>query len=178
MQLLAAADLAALVMPAAELQPAPLVIDTQARVTVGSEENSAKDMGMLVAAADRIRAATLACVVLVRHEARNGDNMRGSTSLEGAAASILRVTKDGAHIRLDTTKQKDLAEPGPVALRLAPHHGSAVNRSCDGAAPAQDLACRRAPILAVLRDRSGPPGRRVTGSWRCPGWARRRSTGH
>jgi hypothetical protein len=39
------------------LGPVLIVVDTQARVTVGADENSARDMGELVAAADRLRQA-------------------------------------------------------------------------------------------------------------------------
>lgn len=157
-QLLLPADLEAFTRLASELQPILIVIDTQARVTVGADENSARDMGMLVAAADRIRTATRACVLLVHHEARGGDNMRGSTSLEGAAASIMRASKDGSHIKLDTTKQKDLEEPGPIALRLVQHLDSAVIQSADEAGVTEDLADSQNAILTALRESFGTTG--------------------
>ena len=56
-QLLSFTDVSAVVMLATELEPVLIVVDTQARVTVGADENSAKDMGELVAAIDRIRQA-------------------------------------------------------------------------------------------------------------------------
>ena len=89
------------------------VIDTQARVTVGADENSAVDMGHLVVAADKVRAATGACVLFLHHEARAGENMRGSTALEGAAATLLRVAKDGSRVELTNPKQRTRRPPTP-----------------------------------------------------------------
>jgi hypothetical protein len=111
---------------AAELQCVLVVLDTQARVTVGADENSAVDMGPLVAAAEKIRVATRACVKFVHHEARAGDNMRGSTALEGAATTILRVVKDGPRLELTNPKQKDAAEADPLTLWVTPRLQSVV----------------------------------------------------
>ncbi|HWG01094.1 MAG TPA: AAA family ATPase, partial [Trebonia sp.] len=125
-QILVPGEREALAALAAGMRPALVVLDTQARVTAGFDENSAKDMGLYVAAADRIRAASGACVLTVHHEARNGDNMRGSTALEGAATSIMRTAKDGSLITLSTAKQKDAPAADDVRLRLVPRLGSAV----------------------------------------------------
>ena len=125
-QILAPVDLDAFTALLAARRPALIIIDTQARVTVGFEENSAKDMGMFVDALERIRAATGACILVVHHESRAGENMRGSTALEGAATSIIRCTKDGPQITLDCTKQKDAPEPPSQILALQPVGESAI----------------------------------------------------
>ena len=117
---------AALVDLAAELGPALVVLDTQARITVGMEENSARDMGLFVHRAERLRQATGACVVVVHHQGRNGEHMRGSTALEGAATTILRVTKDEDVVTVECVKQKDAAPFEPIYLRLIPHGLSAI----------------------------------------------------
>jgi len=57
-QMLQPADTAAIAALAAELGCVLVVIDTQARVTVGADENSAVDMGRLVVAAEQIRMAS------------------------------------------------------------------------------------------------------------------------
>lgn len=125
-QLLVPSEREALAELAADIGAALVVLDTQARVTAGFDENSAKDMGLYVAAVDRIRAASGACVLTVHHEARAGENMRGSTALEGAATSIMRAVKDGGLITLSTAKQKDAPAADDVRLRLVPRLGSAV----------------------------------------------------
>jgi len=125
-QMLHAGHTEAIAELAAELQCVLVVLDTQARVTVGADENSAVDMGRLVAAAEKIRVATRACVKFVHHEARAGDNMRGSTALEGAATTILRVVKDGPRLELTNPKQKDAAEADPITLWVTPRLQSVV----------------------------------------------------
>jgi hypothetical protein len=86
-----------------------VVLDTQARVTVGVDENSATDMGRVVAMADRLRGETGATVVLVHHTGYNGAHARGSTAVYGALQSEIEVsrTEDGHGVDLKATKQKD-----------------------------------------------------------------------
>lgn len=103
-----------------EMKPALVVVDTQARTTIGLEENSARDMGMVVASVDQVRRAAGSCVLVVHHEARAGENLRGSTAIEGAADTIIRASKDGPVIRLENTKQKDAEEAPAFQLALQP----------------------------------------------------------
>ncbi len=97
-----------------------VVLDTQARVSVGLDENSAKDMGALIAAAEQLREACRACVLFVHHEPRVGENLRGSTALEGAAMTAIRAVKEGLQITLTNPKQKEAVEFDPIELALQP----------------------------------------------------------
>ena len=108
------------------LKPVLIVIDTQARVTVGMEENAAKDMGIFVDRLERLRRASGACVLVIHHMGRNGEHMRGSTALEGAATTILQVTKDDTEITITCEKQKDAAEFDDIHLKLVPFGDSVV----------------------------------------------------
>jgi hypothetical protein len=119
-QLLNGIDLSALVALIGEMGPTLVVIDTQARVTVGADENSNGEMGKVVAAADRIRAASGACVLMVHHSGKNGLDMRGASAFEGAATSIIRVTSDGDWIDVTCDKQKDAEQFPPIRLRMSP----------------------------------------------------------
>lgn len=157
-QLLSPTDRDAFVALVAELAPALVVIDTQARVTVGADENSAQDMGRLVAAADTIRANTGACVLLVHHEARSGDTLRGSTALEGAAHTLIRITKDGPTVRVDCTKQKDAEPFSPLLLRLVPRGDGAVLESHSGVGLGGELTPSDLKVLATMRDSFGTTG--------------------
>jgi RecA-family ATPase len=67
------------------------VVDTLARCFVGGEENSARDMGRFVAAADRLRTATGAAALLLHHVSRHGGAIRGSTALPGALDTGIAV---------------------------------------------------------------------------------------
>jgi hypothetical protein len=87
-----------------------IVIDTLARAMSG-DENSAKDMGNLIAGADAIRMATGAHVCLVHHEGKDSDKgMRGSNALLGAVDTAIRIGRDKSNPRAfegKITKQKE-----------------------------------------------------------------------
>lgn len=104
----------ALVELAREIEPVLIVIDTQARVTVGLEENSAKEMGIFTAAVGDLRRATGACVLVVHHTGRDGKDARGSSAIDGAQDTELKLVRlnprSALKVLLKTDKQKDRAE--------------------------------------------------------------------
>lgn len=121
---------------AAELRPALVVLDTQARVSVGMEENSAKDMGVLVDRLEELRAACAACVLTLHHTPRDGNHIRGSTALEGAAQTVIRVSKEGGVLTLTNDpdeggKQKDAEPFDPIHLRIVPSGSSVILTATD-----------------------------------------------
>jgi hypothetical protein len=122
----------ALVELAREMTPTLIVIDTQARVTVGVEENSNTEMGHFVDQAERLRKATGACVLIVHHIGRNGDTGRGATTLDGAMSTIVKVAKDDDRAKLECQKNKDGAEWEPINLRAVPTAESVVLALDDG----------------------------------------------
>ena len=117
------ADATALGMIAAEIAAVLVIIDTQSRVTVGLDENSSRDMGLLVDALERIREPSGACVLPVHHEPRNSENPRGHSSMDGAGTGLLRAVKDGPLITVSNPKQKDAPEAESLLLALTPHPG-------------------------------------------------------
>ena len=100
-------------------QPALIVFDTLARCFVDGEENSAKDVGVVVHHAGMLQQATGASVLILHHTGRAGNNQeRGSTALKGAAdVMISQITDDGV-ITLRNPKQKDAEEFAPMTLQL------------------------------------------------------------
>jgi hypothetical protein len=104
----------ALTTLAAELDPGLVVIDTQARVTVGLDENGAKDMGVLINAVGMLKRATQACVLVIHHTGRKGGDARGSSSIDGAQDTELKVVRTEPRSALECVvlqdKQKDQAE--------------------------------------------------------------------
>jgi len=133
----------------AELRPALVVIDTQARTSIGADENSARDMGVLVANLERVRQASGACVLVVHHSPRGGDNPRGSTALEGAADTIMRAEKDGSLVKVRNTKQKDAAEAMTITLRLV-EAGPSVTLSRNLGSAAEIMTESEAKLLTAL----------------------------
>jgi hypothetical protein len=105
------------------LEPVLVIIDTQARVTAGLNENDSGDMGYYVEQADRIRKATGACVLSVHHQGRTGQNARGSSAIDGAQDSEIRVERTGMILTLHVDKQKDQAESAPTTVALRRSNG-------------------------------------------------------
>jgi hypothetical protein len=160
-QLLTHSQASALSRIAKDLEADFIVIDTQARCTVGFEENSAKDMGRFVDALEKLRESTRACVLTVHHLGRAGENMRGSSSLDGAATTTMRATKEGLNLRLDCTKQKDADEFDPILSRLIVS-GMSVYWSHDGLGHLAWSTADQDKIVGTLRDTFGTLGASTT----------------
>lgn len=134
-----------------------IILDTQARCTVGLEENSASEMGVVVAALDVLKEVTGACVALVHHSGASGGRARGSTAILGALDAEFEVEadKDSMTVELHTRAQKDLAEARSVAFDLTtPGSGQslAIRPRREWYQPrAEDLAPLTAEYLDVLR---------------------------
>lgn len=106
------------------LGPVLVIIDTQARVTIGLKENDNGDMSYYAAQADRIRKACGACVLTVHHVGRSSDNARGASSIDGAQDAELKVERVGTFgIRLISDKQKDQAQSAPIAFNVRRSEG-------------------------------------------------------
>lgn len=105
------------------IAPVLIVVDTQARVTVGVEENSNKEMGQVVDRMEQLRAASGACVLLVHHTGHDSDRGRGATAVKGALQTELGVERKNKGL-LDTTvtlktgKQKDDDEFADITFGL------------------------------------------------------------
>ncbi|MFF3690691.1 AAA family ATPase [Streptomyces sp. NPDC002187] len=103
--------------------PSLIIIDTQARVTVGIEENSTKEMGEVVHRMEQLRTATGACVLLVHHSGHGMDRARGSSAVKGAVQTEIGVVRKGKGLRdtavtLKIGKQKDDEELGDITFGL------------------------------------------------------------
>ena len=100
-------------------QPALIVFDTLARCFVDGEENSAKDVGVVVHHAGVLQQVTGATVLILHHTGRAAqDQERGSTALRGAADVMISQTIRDGIITLRNTKQKDAEEFAPMTLQL------------------------------------------------------------
>jgi hypothetical protein len=89
------------------------VVDTLARVMTG-DENSAKDMGVIIESVDYIRQQTGCHVMLIHHPNKSGTSARGSGNVFGAIDTEMWVEKK----KLSFTKQRDLPMGKPIKFRL------------------------------------------------------------
>lgn len=70
---------------AAEMRPVLIVLDTQARISLGLNENDNAEMGQMIEAVGMLRrAAGGACVLVVHHTGRAGGDARGASAIDGA----------------------------------------------------------------------------------------------
>lgn len=103
-------------------RPGLIVIDTLARVVPGADENSAQDMGRLVAALDTLKTEFGAVVMVVHHTVKNTNEERGSSALRGAADLMILCTKvttsSGPGVKLTCKKMKEAEEFEPVTAAL------------------------------------------------------------
>lgn len=105
------------------LEPALIVIDTQARVSVGVEENSNTELGVVIDRIEDLRRATAACVLVVHHTGHIGEHGRGASTAKGALQSELHVSKKGDNARnmivtMKVGKQKDDEEGADLQFGL------------------------------------------------------------
>jgi hypothetical protein len=97
---------------------AMVILDTLARCAVGLDENSAKDMGVIVHAATHLRNHTdRGTVVLIHHTGKNGTTIRGSSALEGGVDTVYAArAQSKPHLILERRKRKDGPEADVVHL--------------------------------------------------------------
>jgi hypothetical protein len=112
---------AVLVEACRRIKPRLIVVDTQARITVGVEESSNSEMGVVVEHLERMRRATGACVTLIHHLGLQGDHGRGATAVKAALQTELTVSKNRGLITISTSKQKDDGEPDPLQFQFRPY---------------------------------------------------------
>lgn len=117
--LFVADDAAALAIIAFELEPALIIVDTLARCAGGADENSARDLGYIIANLDRIRDLTGAAVLVVHHTNKAGETMRGHSALEAAVDTVIECRLDDQLVVLTSTKQKNHEAPAPLYLSLS-----------------------------------------------------------
>ncbi|MEU2111851.1 AAA family ATPase [Streptomyces sp. NPDC019507] len=105
------------------LGPQMIVIDTQARVSVGVEENSNTELGVVIERMDDLRRATEACVLLIHHTGHVGEHGRGASAAKGALQSEMHVSKKGDNasnivVTMKVGKQKDNEEGADLQFGL------------------------------------------------------------
>lgn len=127
------------------LKPVLIIIDTQARVTIGLNENDNGEMSYYAEQADRLKRATGACVLTVHHLGRSGGNARGASSIDGAQDAELKVERDGMLLKLIMDKQKDQAETPPIPIRLRRSEGGS---DPDTGRDLSSLVLDHTPVLA------------------------------
>ncbi|MBR0693622.1 AAA family ATPase [Bradyrhizobium lablabi] len=98
-----------------------LFIDTLAKAQGAADENSGRDMAVVMANVDRIAAAVPGChVCLVHHMNAGGTKLRGHTSISANIDQVVLVAKEeGTKVRTATLdKQKDEEDGAEIRFEL------------------------------------------------------------
>ena len=104
-----------------------VILDTLARMAVGADESSSRDMGVLIDQADIIRRSTGATVLPVHHAGKDiTQGMRGSSALFAAADTVISCSAEDNNVTVEITKQKNRAHGNPLNLRAHPIASSIV----------------------------------------------------
>lgn len=101
-------------------RPSLVVIDTYAaNRSPGLDENSAQHSEFWLAGVRRVRDELGASVLILHHTGWDGDRVRGSSAIQGAADVVLLVERSGGlTARLKWAKARDFSEPAPMTLDM------------------------------------------------------------
>ena len=143
-----------------------LFVDTLARAMPGADENSAQEVGAVIAAGDYLKDALRCTVALIHHEGKDGERgARGTSALRGAWDAAYRITAHGKQVRMSVVDQKD-AEGGQVLnfameevqvglarTSLVPVlEDAAAGGGADEPGPRRDIGGHAGLVLQALRD--------------------------
>jgi hypothetical protein len=90
--------------------PAMIVIDTLHAAAEGSEENSAKDMGVVLANLRLLRETFKANIHVVHHMGKNGLTERGSGALKAGMETVIKIKASDDGIKIECDKQRSAPE--------------------------------------------------------------------
>jgi predicted ATP-dependent serine protease len=100
-----------------EIRPALIVIDTLSRSIAGADENSSRDMGVIVNHLTRLQAAARSCVLIVHHTGKDASKAaRGHSLLRAAMDTEVSITGSPQSLRIRNTKQKNAPERSDIHL--------------------------------------------------------------
>jgi len=101
---------------------AVVIVDTLNRAAPTTDENSSKEMGIILEAAKRLQTQTGGLVVLVHHTGKDiGKGMRGHSSLFAALDGSIEVTRKGNSRAWHSAKVKDEDDDKGFAFKLKRH---------------------------------------------------------
>lgn len=120
-----------------------VVLDTLARCTVGADENSSQDAGIIVDAMTRVVNATperRGVVLCCHHTGKNGQTSRGSSAFEAGMDSVYFLEKSGSTLNLECKKRKDGPDSDRHTLMLQSSGDSCIVQAISGEQRATDGA--------------------------------------
>lgn len=111
------------------IKPKLIVVDTLAMAMAGGDENSSRDMGIVMKACRAINYNLKTSVILVHHVGKAGVTERGSGALRGNADTMIRVNPADELILVECSKTKDEQPFEPRFMKLLPVNVEGVGES-------------------------------------------------
>lgn len=96
--------------------PRLIVLDTLHVCMEGGDENSSRDMGLFIANAKRLKAATGATILFVHHTGNN-ERVRGSSSIKTDVENMIEVRAQDDRVTLFAEKIKDGPKFEPMTFQ-------------------------------------------------------------
>jgi hypothetical protein len=134
---------------------ATVFIDTLNRAAPTADENSSKDMGLILQSAEILQRSTNGLVIIVHHTGKDtSKGMRGHSSLFAAMDGAIEVTRNPPNRHWSVAKSKDGEDGKEVAFRLVTHN---LGKDPDG----EDVtSCSVERDLGTLFAKPAPKGKR------------------
>lgn len=102
-----------------EIEPDIVILDTFSGLALGLDENSSRDMNTILDRIKKIQAELDCVIICIHHSGKDsGQGLRGSSALNAAADTVLRISKSNQTITLKCEKQRDGALAKPTYFEL------------------------------------------------------------
>jgi hypothetical protein len=96
-----------------------VVLDTLARAMPGVDENSAEEVGVVIAGCDELKFALGATIMPIHHAGKDMERgLRGSSAIHGALDASLQITSAEGRVIVKNDNQKDAEPADPFALEM------------------------------------------------------------
>lgn len=128
-----------------EIKPLMIILDTQARMSNGLNENDNSEMSIWIEkAVSGLRRVSGACVLVIHHTGRNGGDARGASAIDGAQDTEWKVERIGSAKDMKIKLTLDKNKYGP--------DGTEVKASLQPVELGEDSDGRPITSLAVVHD--------------------------
>lgn len=96
-----------------------VVLDTLARAMPGVDENSAEEVGIVIAGCDELKFTLGATIMPIHHAGKDMERgLRGSSAIHGALDASLQITSAEGRVIVKNDNQKDAEAADPFALEM------------------------------------------------------------
>jgi hypothetical protein len=97
-----------------------IVIDTLAQSTVGADENSNRDMGMVADVLQDLAEEFGMTIIVIHHTTKSTGSFRGASPVRGAVATEIKVEAANGLVELSCVKLRHAPAFAPITLRATP----------------------------------------------------------